>query len=122
MLREPGTAFLVFGEPLLRYHVTPGGIMSHTGRRLKCGLAIAWRYFPDLRSRPGSALASLWFRIAALHLEAARAFGARGDIGRLLWTFGRLPFSLLLMTFQCHLAPPARRGRFLDTEDLAGNE
>ncbi len=37
MLREPGTPFQVFGEPLLRYHQGPGGIMSHTRRRLRCG-------------------------------------------------------------------------------------
>lgn len=122
MLRRPEARFDVFGEPLLRYHPTPGGIMSHTERRLQCGMTIARRYYPDLKSRPGSALMSLWFRVAALHLEAARAFGARGDIGRLLWTFGRLPFSLLLMTFQCHLSPLVRRGRFLDTKDLAGYE
>ncbi len=122
ILRNPECRFMVFGEPLLRYHPSPGSIMSYTQRRLKCGLEIAVRYFPDLRSRPGSALMSLWFRITALHLEAALAYRTRGDMGRLLWTLGRLPFSLLLMTFQCHLPPPPRRGRFLDAKDLASNE
>ena len=74
MLREPGTPFLVFDEPLMRYNISPGSIMSHTGRRLRCGMAIAVRYFPDLKSRPGSALMSLWFRVAALHMEAFHAY------------------------------------------------
>ncbi|MFQ5766311.1 MAG: glycosyltransferase family 2 protein, partial [Rhodospirillales bacterium] len=102
MLREPGTPFLVFGEPLLRYyHATPGGIMSHTRRRLRCGLAIAVRYYPDLRSRSGSALVSLWFRVVALHLEAIQAYWDRGGVGGLLMALKvicQLPVRLLTTT------------------------
>lgn len=101
MLREPGTPFLVFDEPLLRYHPAPGGIMSHTKRRLRCGLAIAQRYFPDLRSRPGSALASLWYRVVALHLEAVRAYGVKGEIFNLFLVAAMSPFNLVLATLRC---------------------
>ncbi len=114
MLRQPGTPFLVFGEPLLRYHPGPGGIMSHTSRRLRCGMAIAVRYFPDLKSRPGSALMSLWYRIAALHGEAVSAYGARGNIFRVILTAGLFPFRFLKMTLACLTPPSAPRGRFLD--------
>lgn len=110
MLKEPGTPCLVFGEPLLRYHVTPGGIMSHTGRRLRCGMAIAVRYFPALRRRPGSPFISLWYRVAALHLEAVRAYGAQGRIVMLLATGMLLPARLALATLQCCAGQSATRG------------
>ena len=121
MLKQPGTPFLVFGEPLLRYHITPGGIMSHTERRLRCGVAIAVRFYPDLRARPGSALASLWFRVTALHLEALRVYGAQGNIVMLLLTLGLWPFRLATATISCLMSPPAPRGRFLTTDGTAGN-
>lgn len=114
MLRQPGTPFLVFGEPLLRYHPGPGGIMSHTSRRLRCGMAIAVRYFPDLKSRPGSALMSLWYRIAALHGEAVSAYGARRNIFRVILTAGLFPFRFLMVTLACLTPPSAPRSRFLD--------
>ena len=121
MLKKPGTPFLVFGEPLLRYHLTPGGIMSHTERRLRCGMAIAARYYPDLGARPGSALASFWFRVTALHLEALRVHGAQGNIVKLLLTLGLWPFKLTAATISCLLSPPPPRGRFLTTDGTAGN-
>jgi len=109
MLRKPGTRFRVFGEALLRYHSTPGGIMSHTWRRLRCGLVIAARYFPDLKHRLGSPYLSLWYRVAALHLEAIRAFGAKGEIGNLLVTAAVVPLNLIAVTLRCLAgATPAR--------------
>jgi glycosyltransferase involved in cell wall biosynthesis len=114
MLRQPGTPFLVFGEPLLRYHPGPSGIMSHTSRRLQCGMAIAVRYFPDLKSRPGSPLISFWYRIAALHVEAVSAYSARGNIFRVILTAGLFPFRFLMVTLACLTPPSAPRGRFLD--------
>jgi len=101
MLRKPGTPFKVFGEALLRYHPTPGGITSHTWRRLRCGLIIAMGHFPDLRRRPGSPYVSLWYRVVALHLEAVRTFGARGEIVILLLTAAVLPFRLAAATIRC---------------------
>ncbi len=121
LLRKPDTPFLVFGEPLLRYHPQPGGIMSHTERRLQCGMAIARRYYPDLKARPGSALASLWFRIAALHGEAAAAHGRQGNIAGLLFQLGLFPFRLLAVTLQCLFAEPAPRGSFLGRKDQSGD-
>jgi len=109
MLKRPGTLFQVFGEPLLRYHPQPGGIMSHTWRRLSCGLVIAVRYFPDLASRPGSPYASLWYRVVALHFEAIRAFGAKGEMVNLLLAAVLLPPRLVTLTLQCLAsAVPAR--------------
>lgn len=121
MLKKPGTPFLVFGEPLLRYHLTPDGIMSHTERRLRCGVAIAVRFYPDLKNRPGTALASLWFRVTALHLEALRVYGAQGNIVKLLLTMGFLPLRLAGATVSCLVSPPAPRGRFLTTGGTTGN-
>jgi len=106
MTRSPDTRFLVFGEALLHYHPSPGGIMSHTKRRLDCCLIIARRYIPDLKRRNGSALASLWFRVMAIHLEAIRAYGHSGNLPRMLLIAGKLPFALLSVTlfyfFQSH--------------------
>jgi hypothetical protein len=77
VLRTPGARFVVFDEPLSRYYVSDSGIMSHTERRLRCGLAIAGRYARDLEGHPGSALASLCYRVGALHYEAVAAFLAK---------------------------------------------
>ncbi len=114
MTRDPARRFLVFGEPLLRYHVTPGGIMSHTARRLDCCLVIARRYIPDLKQRPGGGPADLWFRVTAIYMEAVRAYAKRGDIVRVLLSAGKLPFSLLAMTLFYFFASPRPRGKYLD--------
>lgn len=115
MTRDPATTFLVFGEPLLRYHMADGGIMSHTARRLRCCLKIARRYMPDLKRRPGPGLPSVWFRTTALYLEAIRAYGGKGHYARLLLTALALPFSLLGMTTFYFLATPPPRGRYLQS-------
>ncbi len=122
MLREPGTPFEVFDEPLLRYHITPGGIMSHTARRLRCGLAIAARYYPDLRSRPGSALTSLWFRIAALHGEAVSAYVGQGNILGALVVVAMFPLRLTSVSLRCIFGRPASRGNFLKTNETPDDE
>ncbi|MDA1091608.1 MAG: glycosyltransferase family 2 protein [Proteobacteria bacterium] len=116
MLRQPGTPFLVFGEPLLCYHVSASGIMSHTDRRLECCLKIARRYIPDLKQRSGAGVLDLWFRIAALHIEAICAFGKRRAIPGLLLTMVKLPISLLTMTIFYFVGSPQPRGHFLATD------
>jgi len=100
---------------LLHYHPSPGGIMSHTERRLQCCLIIARRYIPDLMRRPGWAPASVWFRTAAIYLEAVQAYGNRGDIVRALLSAVKMPFSLLAMTLFYFFASPRPRGKYLDT-------
>ena len=117
MTRDPGQRFLVFGEPLLRYHITPGGIMSHTARRLDCCLKIAKRYIPDIKQRPGGGVADLWFRVTALHLEAIRSYANQGDLAGELLTAGKMPLSLLSMTLFYFFRPPRPRGNYLDAGD-----
>ena len=116
MTRDPGQLFLVFGEALLRYHPSPGGIMSHTARRLACCLKIAQRYIPDIKQRPGGGLSDIWFRVAALHVEAIRAYGKRGEIPGLLLTVVKLPLSLLTMTIFYFAGSPQPRGHYLATD------
>mgnify|MGYP002632345418 CR=1 FL=1 len=67
MLKDPAVKYEVFDDALSRYHITAGSIMSHVEHRRRCCIDIALRYAPDLRCHPGSALASLWFRILAIH-------------------------------------------------------
>ncbi|MBI1986336.1 MAG: glycosyltransferase family 2 protein [Rhodospirillales bacterium] len=110
ILKKPGTRFQVFGEALLRYHPGPIGIMSHTRRRLRCGLVIAARYFPDLKRRPGSPYMSLWYRVAALHLEAVCTYGTRGEIVNLLLVAALLPFRLAAVTARCVVGVTPARG------------
>jgi len=109
LLRRPGARFLVFDEPLSRYFVSAAGIMSHTSRRLACCLRIAARYAGDLDGRPGSTLASLWFRVLAVHYEALAVHRARREWAATLMIACRLPLSLLAMTWG-HLfaGPPVR--------------
>jgi glycosyltransferase involved in cell wall biosynthesis len=118
MLRQPGTPFLVFDEPLLRYHLSPSGIMSHTARRLECCLKIARCYIPALKQRPGAGVLDLWFRIAALHIEAIRAYGKRRAIPGLLLTMMKLPISLITMTVFYFSDSPQPRGHFLATDKI----
>jgi len=113
MTRDPTARFLVFGEPLLHYHMNDNGIMSHTARRLECCLKIARRYMPDLKKRPGSGLYSVWFRTTALHLEAIHAFGRKGRILQLLLTALALPFSLIKMASFYLIGMPYSRGNYL---------
>ncbi len=98
MCREPGATFEIFDEVLSRYYVTPSGIMSHTARRLECCLEIALRHAPALTRHPGSALASLWYRIAAVHYEAMAAYRSRGRTGMAMITLVELPVQLLILT------------------------
>ena len=119
--RDPARRFLVFGEALLRYHITPGGIMSHTARRLVCCLKIRQRYTPDIKQRPGGGLLDLWFRVAAIHLEAVRAYGKRGEIPGLLLTVVKLPLSLLTMTAFYFAGSPQPRGQYLDPAKTVQN-
>jgi teichuronic acid biosynthesis glycosyltransferase TuaG len=95
LVREPGTPFVVFDEPLVRYHAGDGGIMGHTQRRLACCLKIARRYAPDLRRRPGSPLVSLGYRVLALHVEAIRAYKKRGRFSALVSTILSLPINMV---------------------------
>ena len=122
MMRDPAEEFLVFGEPLLRYHMGEDGIMSHTARRLTCCLAIARRYMPDLKQRPGFGLSNVWFRTVALHLEAVCAYNARGRFFRMLLTALSLPFSLLSMTGFYFIGSPQARGRFLNPNKTSQSE
>jgi teichuronic acid biosynthesis glycosyltransferase TuaG len=121
MTRAPGAEFLLFGEPLLRYHMGVGGIMSHTARRLTCCLKIARRYIPDLKERAGLGLPSVLFRTLALYLEAVRAYRRKGRLVQLVLTTLRLPLSLLAMTGFFFLGTPPPRGQYLQ-KPKGGNE
>lgn len=114
LLRQPGARFLVFDEPLSRYHVTPGSIMSNTERRLACCLEIARRYAPDLKKYPGAAIYSLWFRIFAVHYEAVQIYIKRQKLMALLMLLLKLPFQLLHMTINFIFVPPSQRPYFLE--------
>jgi glycosyltransferase involved in cell wall biosynthesis len=81
MLADPAANFVVFGEVLSRYHVTAGSITSNTEQRLQCGQNIAERHARALGNYPGSMLASLAYRIAAIHYEAVKANLSNGRIG-----------------------------------------
>ncbi len=98
MCREPGATFEVFDEVLSIYHVTSGGIMSHTASRLRCCLEVALRHAPDLKHHPGSALASLWFRVIAVHYEAMKAYRSTGRTGKALIILVEAPVQLLILT------------------------
>lgn len=113
LLRKPGTDFLVFEEPLSRYHITPGSIMSNTERRLSCCLEIARRYAPELKKHPGSALASLWYRIVAVHYEAVQVYAIRRQVPRVLISLLKLPLRMIHMTVLFLFTQPRQRERFL---------
>jgi glycosyltransferase involved in cell wall biosynthesis len=100
MLKDPATKYEVFNDALSRYHITPGSIMSHVERRRRCCIDIALRYAPELRRHPGSPLASLWFRVLAIHKEAMDAHLVRHEPFRALRAALLAPVSLVGTTLR----------------------
>ena len=114
LLKDPAAQFHVFEAPLVRYHVSAHGIMSHTESRLRCGLRIAVRHAASLRARPGSLLASLWFRIAAIQYEAACSYARRRQFLRLAGLLVRAPVNLAWATLS-HVSGRAKpRAAFIE--------
>ena len=105
MLTGPGARFHVFDEPLVRYHVQSGGIMSHTARRLRCGVAIARRHAPAMAGRPGGRRGNLGYRLAAIHREAVAAHLRRGRYASAAGTVAALPWRLLAAALVPDRAP-----------------
>ena len=120
MLKDPGARFLIFEDALARYHIQRDGITSRTGQRLDCCLRIAARYVPELRSRPGSSLTSLWFRVVAVHGEAVSAHRARRHLGLAALALARHPVSLLTLTASALFGDKRARGRFLPLTEPPG--
>lgn len=100
MLMAPGARFEVFDAPLTRYHVSDSGVTADTRRRLKNTLLIAVRHAPRVRRATGRWLGSLWFRVAALHREAAASFWRRRRPLAAAATIASLPGSLVALTLQ----------------------
>jgi glycosyltransferase involved in cell wall biosynthesis len=95
LLGDPGRRFEVFDGVLSRYHLRAGSVMSHTDRRLDCCMAVARAHAPELKVRPGSAAASLVYRILAVHWEAITAHLAAGRLVRMAVQLAKLPFRLV---------------------------
>lgn len=102
---EPDARFEVFPETLSRCHVLPGSVFSHTWRRLRCVLTVAGRHYPALKIRPGSALASLWFRVTTVHYEAAVRYRAHSHMAGVLAAVLAFPFHLAGATVGALAAP-----------------
>ena len=88
ILANPQNTFTVFNEPLARYYHTPGGIMTHTERRIKCCSEIAKRYLPAIEERHSSPLGILQKRIINIYFEAFVTYRNDGKIMRA----GIIPF------------------------------
>ena len=92
LLEQPDAKFTVFPGALLRYHHTPGGIMSFTERRLACCEMIAVRHLKGVQVRGCSAFFELAFRMAAIHLEAVCTYQNDGKLPQAVKTVLLLPF------------------------------
>ncbi len=114
MLSRPDTRFHVFGEALTRYNVTPGSVMHHVMRRLRCCLEVARRYSHDLKDRPGWPLASVAFRVVALHYEAVQAFRHQGRFLAAARVAAATPVSLAALTLAHLFGPRPPRPDFLN--------
>ncbi len=98
LLADPGARFEVFPGSLSRYHVGADSITRHTGRRLRCCLEVARRHAPALRQRPGLPLASVCYRVLAVHHEAFRAFLKRRDVPGMTRAALSAPLSLVRLS------------------------
>ena len=101
ILADPVTTFTVFGEPLARYYHTPGGIMSHTERRITCCVQIAYRYFPALRARHENAVSILIRRLVNVYCEALAVYLGSGKYVRAT----AMPFRLANAAIKAGLNP-----------------
>ena len=119
VLRNPAKRFSVLDVVLSEAFETPGSIMSFIERRLSCCRLVATRYADALIDRPGGRFMSLWFRLIAIHAEAAQAYRRRGDWGRMTWVAARLPWSLFVDTIQVVAGNGPRRQAFLSLESIA---
>ena len=98
LLKKPGTRFHIFGEALVKYHVTAGSITSFTNRRLHCTLKIAKTFLPHLYGRQGLPILSFWYRILSVHYEAVTAhFRANRPMDAINICL-KLPVNLILLT------------------------
>ena len=98
LLAENDVTYAVFDEPLLRYHVSPSGITSHTDRRLACCLIVARRHYPRVAPHSAFPLLTLWYRIAAVHKEAMDAHLRKSNWMRLLRIAAGFPIALATLT------------------------
>jgi glycosyltransferase involved in cell wall biosynthesis len=98
LLADPGARFEVFAESLSRYHVGADSITRHTGRRLSCCLEVARRHAPSLRQHPGFPLASVWYRVLAVHNEAFQVYMTRKDVPGMARATLTAPLSLASLT------------------------
>ena len=108
LLAENDVTYAVFDEPLLRYHVSPSGITSHTDRRLACCLIVARRHYPKVAPHSTLPLLTLWYRIAAVHKEAMAAHRRKSNWMRLLRTAVGFPIALATLTLVTQ--PPSAPG------------
>ena len=99
LLENPAAKFTLFPGALLRYHHTPGGIMSFTERRLACCEIIAVRHLAGVRARGGSVIFELGFRMAAIHFEAYQSYRKDMRVGRAALTLGLSPFRFCRAAF-----------------------
>ena len=100
LLQSPGTKFEIFDQPLTRYHISPNSITSQTEKRLLSTLRIALRHAPSLAQHSSFPLASLWFRILAVHWEAMSKYWNNREYSSWLGTVLRLPVSTITLTIK----------------------
>ena len=108
LLAENDVTYAVFDEPLLRYHVSPSGVTSHTDRRLAYCLIVARRHYPKVAPHSALPLLTLWYRIAAVHKEAMDAHLRKSNWMGLLRIAVRLPIALATLTLVTE--PPGATG------------
>lgn len=107
VLAEPGRRFVVFGEALVRYYVSPQGITANTARRLWSALRVAARFAPLLRARASGAWRHVAFRAVAVHAEAVASYRVQGARVKASLAAAATPLSVACL-LACLLFAPAR--------------
>lgn len=92
LLAKPDDTFILFGEALARYHITPGSIMSHVERRISCCELIAQRYYKVIRARIDNPMAVFLKRIIFIQFEALNAYNGSRNWSAFALTAIKLPF------------------------------
>ena len=114
ILSNPDVAFEIFEQPLSRYFIRPGSINSNVARRYLFFNRIALRWASAVVHRPGAGLRALWFRVAAIHFEAAKGLWAERDLPHLLGVFLMYPWHTARITIRGLFGKPCAPRNFLE--------
>ena len=113
LLTRPEATFAISEQPLSNYRLYAGSINTHTARRFRFFMQIAWRWSREVAGRRHGGVFAVLFRIAAIHLEAVRSFASNNNWTAVIGICLCAPFNLCRALLFPVVAKPYTRPNFL---------